>query len=171
MPNLLPCLSCTCQSYREKVTYTAPASMPAFLQFNSIQLVTPACGWLPLIGGQYVFALRVSCGAKTSWWDCFCRHFLRVCKRLPVKIIMLLNCVNWLIASFLCDISSLFRKVIKPSWNREEKGSAQWANTFMQSANMSLIGETGKVLLSHNKNKWHWSTTNQFFDSQRIKKW
>lgn len=67
---------------QEKVTYTAAAAMPSFLQFNSIQLVTPACGCLPLIAGQYVFALRVSCRAKTSWWDCFCRRLPRVYKKI-----------------------------------------------------------------------------------------
>lgn len=82
MPKLHPCLPRTRQSSREKVTYAAAAAMPSFLQFNSIQLVTPACGCLPLIAGQYVFAPRVSCRAKTSWWDCFCRRFPRVYKKI-----------------------------------------------------------------------------------------
>lgn len=100
---------------QEKVTYAAAAATLSFLQFDSIQLVTPACGWLPLIGGQYVFALRVPCGAKTSSFDCFCRQFSRVCKRPCLTTIMLLDCVTWIIASFFCHIPSVFRKVIEPS--------------------------------------------------------
>lgn len=133
MPNLLPCLPCTCQSYKKK---SPTQQQPSFLQFNSIQLVTPACGWLPLIGGQYVFALRVSCGAKTSWWDCFCRRFPRVYRRPCVTTIMLVNRVTWLIASFLCHIPPHFRKVVKSSWNPAEKEIAQRANTFIQRPNM-----------------------------------
>lgn len=44
---------------KQKTTYAATATMWSFHQFHySVQLVTLALGWLRLIGGQYVFALR-----------------------------------------------------------------------------------------------------------------
>lgn len=136
---------------QEKVTYAAARRHAGFpsIQFHSIS--DPACGWLPLIGGQYVFALSVSSGAKTSWWDCFCWRFPRVCNRPCMTTIMLLARVIWLITSFLCHIPPLFRKVMKPSWNPAEKESAKGANTFMQRANMSPTGERGRCCSDRTK--------------------